>query len=458
LLPFFLPIDTQPHDSNMKRLISILLLACITITAGYWLGQRNNQNALPVIMTDSAKVTYVCPMHPNIVQDHPGNCPICGMDLVKTDQQDSNTQIHVDTATQQKFGVSLATAQITPLTQDIHTYASLTSDAEATKRYTPSFDSVLVKLYATRPGQIIAAGQPLYQIYSQDIQQLQNDYIDNNYRYDQALKSVNETRKQNRIMLESMNTKDEHGHAEIEKGMTQTEAQIIGVLQPMKRDNERLAARLKYAGFSDQMLRQLLKNNHAWDTLTVRAENTCTISEINVHPGMTLSAMTEILSCVETSHALLDIAFYPDQLDYIHEGENMDVEFDNGDHMQTKLAGLNTILDNGTRILKARIPITLPKVQHLGEYANVTLHSSLREVLTVPVSAVIRTGHGNHVMKFMGNGHFMVQQVITGMYNDELIGIIDGLKAGDKVAINGQFLLDSAASIAESADRYRQNK
>jgi Cu(I)/Ag(I) efflux system membrane fusion protein len=116
------------------------------------------------------------------------------------------------------------------------------------------------------------------------------------------------------------------------------------------------------------------------------------------------------------------------------------------------------MINDSTRSLRAYIPITLPKGHHIGDYADVTVHSSLREVLTVPLSAVIRTGHGSHVMKFMGNGHFMVQQVSTGMYNDELIGIIDGLEAGDKVAVNGQFLLDSATSIAESAERYRQNK
>jgi membrane fusion protein, copper/silver efflux system len=442
----------------MKRIIYTFVLAAVLGVAGYLLGQHNSQNTLPVISADLAKTTYVCPMHPNIVQDHPGNCPICGMELVKTGQQESGTQIHVDTATQQKFGVRLATAQITPLTHDIHTYATLTSDAGAIKRYTPSVEGQLIKLYATRPGQTIAAGQSLFQIYSQELQQLQNDYIDNAYRYNQAQKSATETRKQNRIMLENMYGKDVHGQAEIDKGMRQSEAQIIGTLQPMTRDYERLTARLRYIGFNDKMLKEILKSKHAWDVFTVHAENTCTISEINAHPGMTLSAMSVILSCVETSHAQLDVSFYPDQFDYIHEGENLDVAFNNGDRMQTKLVGLNTILNNGTRSLRAYIPITLPKGQHLGDYADVTLHSSPREVLTVPLSAVIRTGHGNYVMKSTGNGHFMAQQVSTGMYTDALIGILDGLDAGDKVAVNGQFLLDSAASIAESAERYRQNK
>lgn len=442
----------------MKRFVYIFALAVLLGTAGYWLGQHSVQNTLPVISANTEELMYVCPMHSNIVQDHPGTCPICGMDLVKTGHQDSGTQIHVDTATQQKFGVRLATAQIAAISHDIHTYALLTSDAEAIKRYTPSAEGFLIKLYATRAGQTISAGQPLYQLYSQELQQLQNDYIDNDYRYEQAMKSVKETRKQNRIMLESMHGNDEHGHTEVEKGLRQTEAQITGVLQPMERDRQRLTARLKFAGFSEDQLKQLLKTRYASDVITVHAEKSCTISEINAHPGMTLSAMSEILSCVVTSNALLNIVFYPDQFEYLHEGEKLEVEFDNGERLQSQLVGLNTIIDKEMRTLKANIPITLPKGQHIGDYAEITLHSSIRKVLTVPVSAVIRTGHGNFVMKSMDNGHFMAQQVRTGIYNDDLIGIIDGLESGDKVAINGQFLLDAAASIAESAERYKSSK
>lgn len=69
---------------------------------GVWLGARP-------ALASPAQAAYVCPMHANIVQDHPGSCPSCGMDLValKESGGEGARRIHVDTATQHKLGVRL---------------------------------------------------------------------------------------------------------------------------------------------------------------------------------------------------------------------------------------------------------------------------------------------------------------------------------------------------------------
>ena len=113
-------------------------------------------------------------MHSHIVQDHPGNFPICGMSLALASNGDTATQIYVETAKQQKFGVRLASAEHQPMAREIHTYATLTADAGNLQRITPTVDGVVGKLYATRPGQRIAADGPLYKIFSQELLQLQN--------------------------------------------------------------------------------------------------------------------------------------------------------------------------------------------------------------------------------------------------------------------------------------------
>lgn len=440
----------------MKRIFTVFFLAVIILAAGYWLGQH--KSATPQLETISAaKKVYVCPMHSNIVQDHPGTCPICGMDLVLSGQTGAGTQIHVDTATRQKFGVRLAVAELKTLTQDSHTYATLIPDAGLMQRITPSVDGILMKLYAARQGQHIAAGEPLYEIFSQELLQLQNDYIDFEFRYIQAVQSGEQTRKQNKKMLESMYGQGNSGNELMEKGLKQSEEQIQSVLQPMYRDGQRLIARLKVAGFTDAMLKQLLKKDRGWDLVTVRAQHSCIVNEVNARVGMTLSSMSDILSCADASHAWLEVVFYPDQIGYIHEGDMLDVEFQNDNPIQTRLSGLSSIADAATHTVKARIPIKLTKEHQLGDIADVTVHSSPREVLTVPVSAVIRSGHGNFVMRGFDNGHFELQKVITGISNDEHTAIIEGLDAGDKVAVNGQFLLDAAASIADAAQRYNQN-
>jgi len=190
--------------------------------------------------------------------------------------------------------------------------------------------------------------------------------------------------------------------------------------------------------------------------VTIRAQHDCTVNEVFARPGMTLTAMTDILMCSESSRAWLEIVLYPDQANRVHEGDTVQVTFSNGEYIQTKLSGLSNITEGDARTIKARIPIKLSDSLHLGDYADVTLLGTPFTALNVPLSSVIRTGRGNYVMRAMGNGHFKLQKIETGITNANRIVIRNGLEAGDKVAINGQFLLDAAASIADSAERYNQ--
>lgn len=72
-------------------------------------------------------------MHPDVIRDHPGSCPICGMDLVEMEQPGAPQAahghgVHIDTATQQKLGVRLAMAKMQTLSQDIHAYGNVAVD------------------------------------------------------------------------------------------------------------------------------------------------------------------------------------------------------------------------------------------------------------------------------------------------------------------------------------------
>jgi Cu(I)/Ag(I) efflux system membrane fusion protein len=126
-----------------------------------------------------------------------------------------------------------------------------------------------------------------------------------------------------------------------------------------------------------------------------------------------------------------------------------------GDTRETRLRNLHPLLDEATRTLRVRLPLAGGRATRLGEYAQVTIHATPREVVSVPKSAVMRTGRGDFVMRALGKGHFMPVKVSTGIENAERVAIRDGLETGDQVAVNGQFLMDAAASIADTAQRMR---
>ena len=439
----------------MKQAIVTLLIALAVGAGGYWIGQRQtpSPSTPEPIASSVAQKAYVCPMHSHIVQDHPGTCPICGMDLVAANEASgaAANQIHVDTATQQKLGVRIVSAETTTLTHDIQTYATLVPDEGAVLRITPNIDGVLAKLHVTRVGQQVARGQILYELSSPDALALQNEYIDIARRGAPAMKMVEDRRERNRKALAE--AQDPAQREQAEQAARQSEDQLLSILQPLERDRERTELRLRQIGFTDEMVAKLAKTHKPIAVVPARAPQACVVKEIMARPGMAVNHMTEILSCVDASRAWLEVVLYPDQLSWVREGDAVTVEFETGAPIKTRLTGLNPIVDNATRTVRARLPIS--PGANLGEYATVTIHASPRQVLSVPKSAVMRSGQGSFVMRALDKGHFMPVKVTTGIETAERIAIRDGLEEGDQVVVNGQFLLDAAASIADAAQRLK---
>jgi Cu(I)/Ag(I) efflux system membrane fusion protein len=447
----------------MKRAALVFLIVVAVGAGGFWLGTRqvSSQPASLDVLSQPAAAdvaqTYVCPMHSHIVQDHPGACPICGMDLVamKDAAGTAAKQIHVDTATQHKLGVQLANAELASLTHDIPVYGTLVADESALLRITPNVSGLLTRLHVSRVGQRIERGQLLYELSSQEALDLQYEYIDILRRGLPARNMAAERREQNRMILENARHRGPAEFEQAERGARQSEEQLRSILQPLERDRVRIKLRLQQIGFSDAMLDRLVRTDQAFEVVQVRAPRACVVQAVMARPGMTVGHATDILHCVDPAHAQIEIVLYPDQLDWVEEGDALTLTFAGGETVKTQLRGLHPLVDEATRTLRVRMPVTLARAPRLGEYAQVTIHTTEREVLSVPKSAVIRSGRGDFVMRALDKGHFMPVEVLTGIETAERIAIRDGLEAGDQVAVNGQFLLDAAASIADTAQRMR---
>ncbi len=440
----------------MKKTLLVVAVVVAAGVGGYWLGARPALSPAPLdALASPAQAAYVCPMHAHIVQNHPGSCPICGMDLVALKEAggDGARQIHVDTATQHKLGVRLAAAEQTPLTHDMPAYGTLVADESAVLRLTAHVDGILTRLHVSRPGQRIARGQLLFEVDSQEALGLQYEYIDILRRALPAMKMAEERRAQNREILARAQGPDAVAQAEL--GTRQSEEQLDSILQPMRRDRERLGLRLRQFGFDDALLAQLARSGQALNPVPVRARQACVVQQVLARAGMSVNAMTEVLQCVDPAQLWVEIALYPDQLAWVEEGDAVSLRFADGETARIPLKGLHPLLDEATRSLRVRLPLPPGRSRSIGEYVAVTLHSTPRDVLSVPKSAVMRSGRGDFVMRALDKGHFMPVEVTTGIETAERIAIRDGLEAGDQVAVNGQFLLDAAASLADTAQRMR---
>lgn len=445
-----------------KTIVIVLGLLSVAGGVGYWIGQQYPHPAQPraISSTPPSKVSkkniFVCPMHSQIAQTHPGTCPICGMSLVETgtsDHEEDAGLMHVDTATQQKLGITLASAEMQTIAHEIRTYATVIPDEGALHPITPTVDGVLVKLKATQTGQHIGPGQLLYEIESPELIQLQHEYIDYLVRLSQTQNAAARQREQNKLAQQNISNLDAAGRELQARSIRQSEEQIESMLQPTARDGVRLVTRLKYAGLTDAMLATIAKKGIAITVIPVYTHKACLVKEIGARPGMVVAAMTPIVTCVDDARLWLEVALYPDQIPFIKSGDALSVRLENGTPFKTTLTNISDLVDPTTRTVHARFPLSGQRMR-IGEFANVTIQAAPHQTLAVPRSAVLRNGNGDFVMQQKQPGHFLPTKVATGIETEDKIEIRSGLQVGDKVVINGQFLLDAAASIADAAQRF----
>ena len=151
--------------------------------------------SLPSINQPGQGKTWVCPMHPEIMQDHPGTCPICGMDLVESKNHASHDHgVHVDTASIQKLGVRMASVRKSLISQEIRSYGNVTVDGTSVYNVHSKFGGQIKKTYVHSIGQKIEKGQVIYEIYSPDLIMQQKEFILFIDRRNQIMANVEDAR------------------------------------------------------------------------------------------------------------------------------------------------------------------------------------------------------------------------------------------------------------------------
>lgn len=380
-----------------------------------------------------AKTTWVCPMHSQIVQDHPGSCPICGMDLVPMEEPSAPTRpgfqsgIHVDTATQQRLGVRLAEVTRHPMRRVLRTYGVVGIDESSIVNISPKIEGWIRKLHVSAVGQSVSAGQVVYELYSPELVQRQREYIELLGRRDQLLQS-----------------------------MTVLAGQNAQAAASLARERYRVRQKFIYADVGEDVLSELEKNRRTVDVVPVRAPQSGFVTQIGAREGSFVTPMVNLLSLADIANVWVDVALYMDQLAWVQEGDEVTVRssYPGQPDIKGRLNFVTPALDGATQTRRARMVLKNDQ-EYLrpGQFVDVVIMTPPREALAIPRSAIIRTGAGVRVMRAGGDGHFEPVPIETGIENDDLIEVLSGLPAGSRVAVNGQFLLDAAASMSDAAQR-----
>ncbi len=386
------------------------------------------------IDSKESAASWICPMHAQIQQGHPGRCPICGMDLVRNASAAAahhDGGVTVDSVLQQRLGVRLAPVEQREIRREIRSWGTVVLDPSARFEISPKVDGWLRKLHVVAVGETVRAGQPLYELYSPDLVQRQREFIELLRRSDQLQAAVGMPVGQN--------------------------AQMLASLARERLRNRRLFENID---LDKAFIDRLEKYRRPIDAVVIRAARGGVVTAIGAREGSYITPQVNLFSMAELSKVWIDIALYLDQLAWVSSGDVATATTQDG--LRTQVSGRlqlpNPLLDRASQTLRARMVLDAAGRQlRPGAYVDVRIATPARQVLALPRSALIRSGSGERVMLARGDGRFLPTTVQIGIEDEDYVEIISGVAEGDQVAVKGQFLLDAAASLQAASQRMRDD-
>ncbi len=369
---------------------------------------------------------YSCGMHPNVIQEGPGNCPICGMNLTPMGIPTGGTEetfgstVKIDPTVEQNMGIRTAEVEKRDLTQTIRTIGRIDYNESKVAHVHTKFNGWIEKTHADITGQRVNKGQPLLDIYSPELVSAQEEYFD-------ALKNVRSSGN------------------DVSVGAANRSQTILGSTR----------RRLEYFDVSGDQIDDLERTGNVRKTLTVRSPFEGIVIEKHALDGMEVKPGMMIYTIADLSEIWVYADIYEFESPWVKEGltANMTLSYDPGKRYRGKVQYIYPYLEEETRTIKVRLSFPNPNLKlKPGMYANVEIETSpLRNVVAVPMEAVLFSGERNLVFIVLGDGRFAPRDITVGIESgDGFYEVKEGLSEGVKVVASGQFLLDSESKLQES--------
>jgi Cu(I)/Ag(I) efflux system membrane fusion protein len=409
--------------SALPALLAVVALCGVGAVAygalGKWLSPGSRQGPSAEELTAIAQ-GYLCPMHPQIISDHPGKCPICGMDLVKSGAHLHRHDLQVDPTALSNLGVRMVAVERKEIAHEVRSYGTVVPDERAQISVTSKFSGWIRKLHVHSVGERVERGQILYEIYSPELVMKEREYFQFLTRRKQILQSVGDV-------------------------SLQENEYVMDLLRDSQKEREELMRN----DLDIETIQRLEQFGTTIEVVQVRAPSSGVVTQINAREGGFVSPAAPILMLADPTTVWIDVSLSAGQSSLMQPGDRVVIRAGDADPIEAKLDYINPLLDSfrtHARVVLHRTSADL----RLGTLVDVSIRAAAHSARVLPSSAVMRTGHGDFVMLARGSGAFLPVEVVAGVESDDTIEIRGGIQEGALVASNAQFLLDPAASLSDT--------
>lgn len=355
---------------------------------------------------------WTCAMHPQIRQDGPGQCPICGMDLIPVASGGETVgegEIQMTEAAMKIADIQTVAVQQTIPSKEIYLPGKIKADERRIAAVTSRFPGRIERLYVNFTGQEVKKGERLASIYSPELIQAQKELVE-------AVRF----KETNPSFFEAATNK------------------------------------LKLWGLTDAQIQNILESGKVQYNFDIYSTQSGTVVSKNVNEGDYVNEGQPLFNVANLSKVWALFDAYENDLAWIEKGDevNFTVQSMPGKVFTSKVTFIDPVINPQTRVASVRTEVENPKGQLKPDmFAQGILESSLDDIenaLVVPKSSVLWTGKRAVVYvkdPAFEQPTFEYREIVLGPEAGDLYVVAEGLNAGEEVVANGVFKIDAAAQL-----------
>ncbi len=457
----------------MKTKIILILVVGILIGAVATYVVVPKAKTMDTMAQDEGKQLYSCGMHPEVISDEPGDCPICGMkltpikssvqagtgepgqkrkvlywqapmdpteiyeepgkskmgmDLVPVyegDEAGGAGSILIDGSVQQNMNLRLAKVEQRTISNVIRAYGKVTYAQDKQFSVNTKISGWIEKLYVNTTGQKIRRGEPLLEIYSPQLISTQEEY----------LLALNNLEKLGSSPYESIRTNAK---------------KMVSLAKN----------RLEYWDIPKAEIENLDNTGKVRRTILLRSQVAGVVTHKGVVEGDKIGPGMDLFHIADLSEVWVEVAVYESELPLIKEGQRAELELDHiqGKTLEGKVNFIYPYLDKKAKVNNVRLVFNNADSSLKPEmFATVRIYAQVADDSTaIPTEAIIHSGVRKLVFVTKGDGKFEPREVKLGAESDDgFTQILSGLFMDEMVVVSGQFLLDSESQTREAIAKMR---
>lgn len=366
---------------------------------------------------------YRDPQDPKYMSDKPGLNPETGNDLEPVYEADAGAlpvgTIQISAEKQQLIGVTYGAAEYVSGSQTVRAVGRVTVDETRIAHVHTRVEGWIERVLVDYTGEFVKEGQPLLTLYSPEMLASQQEYL-------LAL------RAQDILKDSSM------------RGVRQDNESLVRVARK----------RLDLWGLGAEDIDRITRTGEPLTNITVHAPISGYVTTRNAFLKQKITPDTELYTIVDLSRVWIMADVFEADAGLVRVGQSATVtlSYDPGRRIPARVSYIQPQMNAQTRTLQVRLETANPNGDIKPEmFANVDFQVDSKRRLVVPANAVLNAGLRQTVFIDRGNGFLEPRNVQAGERFGDRVEIVSGLRAGERIATSGVFLIDSESQLKAAA-------